>query len=59
MQHVLRIRKLTDPFVLIRMVGHFLNDWVILQRKPEKLEELKCAVKAKLVEWVASEHYRA
>jgi hypothetical protein len=46
-------KKLTDPFVLIRMVGMFLNDWTILQRNLGKQEELKWAVK--LVEKVASE----
>ena len=38
-------KKLTDPFVLIRLVGQFINDWSILQQKQENQEELRWAVK--------------
>ena len=50
-------KKLTDPFILIRMIGQLLTDWLILQKNQEKQEEMKWAVK--LVEQVANEIFRA
>ena len=43
--------------IFIRLMCNWIVDWSILQRK--KLEERLLQLGAKLIEWVASEVYKA